>query len=81
LYATVFPPLYRTIGREPEVREDGTHFNVNETIDVSVFQRWRVDPTYRPANLLEWAQGKKVDPGRLQTSVRADDPDVIVADP
>ena len=80
LYAKVFPPLYRTIGREPDVREDGSHINVNETIDASVFERWRADPTYRPANLAEWAQRKKVDPARLQTSVRGDDPRVDVPD-
>jgi hypothetical protein len=50
------------------------------TIDASVFQRWRADPTYRPANLVEWAQRKKVDPAQLQTSVRADDPRVGVPD-
>ncbi len=80
LYAVVSSPLYRTIGREPDVREDGSHVNVNETIDTSVFQRWRADPTYRPANLAEWAQRKKVDPAQLQTSVRADDPRVDVPD-
>ena len=78
LYAMVSSPLYRTIGREPDVREDGSHINVNETIDASVFERWRADPTYRPANLAEWAQRKKVDPAQLQTSVRADDPRVDV---
>jgi uncharacterized protein (DUF2235 family) len=80
LYSLVFPPLYRTIGREPDVREDGSHINVNETIDASVFQRWRADPTYRPANLVEWAQRKKVDPTQLQTSVLADDPRLGVPD-
>jgi hypothetical protein len=80
LYAKVSPPLYRTIGREPDVREDGSHINVNETIDASVFQRWRADPTYRPANLVEWAQRKKVDPAQLQTSVRAHDPRAGVPD-
>lgn len=79
-YAKVFPPLDRTIGQEPEVRENGTHINVNETIDASVFQRWRADPTYRPASLVEWARRKKADPAQLQTSVRADDPRVAVPD-
>lgn len=79
-YAMVFPPLYRIIGRDPDVREDGSHVNINETIDASVFRRWRADPTYRPANLVEWAQRKKVDPAQLQTSVRADDPRVGVPD-
>jgi hypothetical protein len=78
LYAIFSRALYRTIGREPDVRDDGTHINVNETIDASVFERWRADPTYRPANLVEWAQRKKVDPTQLHTSVRADDPLVVV---
>lgn len=77
-YAMVYAPLYRTIGAEPDVRENGTHTNVNETVDVSVFQRWRADPKYRPINLIEWAKRKNVDPAQLQTSVRADDPQVAV---
>lgn len=80
LYAKVTRPLYRTVGREPVVKDDGSHANVNETIDVSVFGRWRADPTYRPANLIEWAQRRKVDPAQLRTSVRADDPQVTVPD-
>jgi len=80
-YAWVFPPLYRTIGREPDIRDDGSHVNINETIDANVFKRWRADPTYRPANLVEWAQRKKVDPAQFQTSVRADNPRVDVPDP
>ncbi len=78
LYAVVSPPLYRTIGREPDVRDDGSHVNVNETIDSSVFERWRADAKYRPANLVEWAHRKNVDPAALATSVRADDPRVRV---
>ena len=41
LYHLVSSPLYRTIGREPDGRDDGTHININETIDGSVFKRWR----------------------------------------
>jgi hypothetical protein len=63
-----------SIGQEPDIRDDGSHVNVNETIDASVFVRWRADPSYRPANLVEWARRKKVDPAQLETSVRADDP-------
>lgn len=74
LYHIMSSPLYRTIGRDPDVREDGSHINVNETIDASVFARWRRDSTYRPPNLVEWARRKNVDPAQLQTSVRADDP-------
>jgi len=80
LYTWVSSPFYRTIGREPEVKEDGTHININETIDASVFKRWRADPAYRPNNLVEWAHRKKVDPAHLQTSIRADDPQVDVPD-
>ena len=80
LYAKVSSPLYRVIGREPDVRDDGSHININETIDASVFERWRADPKYRPANLVEWAQRKKVDPAQLRTSVRADDPGMEVPD-
>jgi len=80
VYKRVSSPLYRTIGQEPEVREDGTHTNVNETIDASVFARWRADPTYRPINLAEWAHRMKVDPAQLQTSIRADDPHADVPD-
>lgn len=81
LYSKISPPLYRTVGREQDVREDGNHINVNETIDANVFKRWRADPTYRPANLVEWAQRKKVDPSQFETSVRADNPGVEVPDP
>jgi uncharacterized protein (DUF2235 family) len=82
VYAIVSTPLDRTIGGEPEsdVRGDGTNTTVNETIDTSVFQRWRADSTYRPVGLVEWAKRKKADPVQLQTSVRADDPRVSVPD-
>jgi uncharacterized protein (DUF2235 family) len=80
LYHLVSQPLYRPMGPEPDIRENGIHTNVNETIDASVFERWRSDPTYRPPNLVEWAQRKKVDPAQLHASVRADDPHVAVPD-
>jgi uncharacterized protein (DUF2235 family) len=80
LYAKVFPPYYRPIGPKLDDREDGSHINVNETIDATVFKRWKDDSTYRPINLVDWAGPKKVDPAQLQTSVRADDPGVEVPD-
>jgi hypothetical protein len=79
-YPYLSRPLYRPIGPDPDVRDNGIHTNVNETIDGSVFERWRADPKYRPVNLIEWARRKKVDPAQLQTSVRADDPRVSVPD-
>ncbi|WP_246413168.1 DUF2235 domain-containing protein [Methylobacterium brachythecii] len=78
LYKFISSPLYRVIGRDPEVRRDGSHTNVNETIDVTVFDRWRADPGYRPENLTAWAERKKVDPAQIRTSVRADDPRAAV---
>ncbi|SFM31305.1 DUF2235 domain-containing protein [Methylobacterium pseudosasicola] len=78
LYKLVSPPLYRVIGQDPDVRPDGRHINVNETIDETVFDRWRADPGYRPRNLAEWAERKTADPAELRTSVRADDPNVAV---
>jgi uncharacterized protein (DUF2235 family) len=79
-YAKISKPFFRTIGENPDLRDDGTHTNVNETIDQSVFERWRTVPTYRPPNLTEWAARKKVDPARLSNSVRADDPAVAAPD-
>jgi hypothetical protein len=49
---------------------------VNETIDGSVFDRWRADADYRPANLTEWAKAKGVDPDKLIGAVRAADPKI-----
>jgi uncharacterized protein (DUF2235 family) len=80
LYSWVSSPLYRSVGEEPRIRDDGSQANVNETIDASVFARWRADPNYRPANLVEWGQRKKVDPAQLKTSVSADNPSVSVPD-
>lgn len=79
-YSKASRPFFRAIGQEPDVRDDGTHTNVNETIDRSVFDRWRTAPTYRPSNLTEWANRKKVDPAQLNTSVRSDNPTIVAPD-
>ena len=78
LYRFVSSPFYRVIGRDPDVQDDGSHVDINETIDPSVFDRWRADPTYRPPNLIEWAKRKQVDPANLKTAVLADDPSKAV---
>jgi len=80
VYSKVIGPLNRPIGAEPEVRTDGTHSNVNETIDASVFDRWRKDAAYRPANLQEWAKRRGADLSLMTGSVRADDPRVAAPD-
>lgn len=79
-YALVQDRFYRRIGAPPVVGNNGYHVNVNETIDSTVFDRWRADPTYRPVNLDEWAKRKHVDPARLYTSVRANKPDLVAID-
>jgi uncharacterized protein (DUF2235 family) len=76
-YSKFHKRYYRPIGPDPEIREDGTHENVNETIDRSVFERWRAMSTYRPPNLVNWASRKKVDPATLTDSVSATAPQVI----
>jgi hypothetical protein len=45
-----------------------------------VFDRWRADQTYRPPQLQTWAKSKQVDPAKITSSVRADDPKVSVVD-
>ena len=71
---------YRPIGESPKETENRTATNVNETIDASVFHRWRVDASYRPENLTDWANRHGVDMSTLTTSVRADAPTVAVPD-
>jgi uncharacterized protein (DUF2235 family) len=67
--------FYREIGPDPapssatQLRE-----NINETIDASVFDRWRSDQAYRPPNLRRWAERRKVKLETLTTTVRADNP-------
>jgi uncharacterized protein (DUF2235 family) len=79
-YSRVSPRYYRPIGEYPGEDADSTHPNVNETIDASVFDRWRNDPSYRPPNLGDWARWRRVDIATLDQSVRADDPRSVVPD-
>jgi len=72
-------PYYRPIGSAPTVNGSKTTSTINETIDCTVFDRWRVDSTYRPANLVTWASTHQVNVDLLQGSVRADDPRIVVA--
>jgi uncharacterized protein (DUF2235 family) len=71
-------PYYRTIGGAPVVSEDKTTTTINETIDATVFDRWRKDATYRPLNLETWAENHHIEIASVQGSVRADDPAVVV---
>jgi uncharacterized protein (DUF2235 family) len=61
-------------------KDDGTHSTVNETIDASVFERWRNVPAYRPPNLRDWAQRHNVNISTLDRAVRADAPQTPAPD-
>jgi uncharacterized protein (DUF2235 family) len=71
---------WRAIGREPEPRAHTTVHTINETIDKSVFDRWRRDPAYRPENLVGWARRRHVDVATLTNSVTADDQTIFAPD-
>jgi uncharacterized protein (DUF2235 family) len=76
-------PYYRELARAPSERPTTFMQTINETIDVSVFERWRKNEDYRrspPANLTQWAQRQGVRVEDIQTSVRADNPREAVAD-
>jgi uncharacterized protein (DUF2235 family) len=69
----LFRPYHRAIGAAPQVSGPATTAIINETIDGSVFDRWRNLPGYRPQNLLRWARMRDVDPALLQGPVLASD--------
>ena len=71
--------FYRPIGPVPHRGTERTTERINETIDGSVFERWRNNPGYRPPNLQEWATRKKVNPAAIAASCLARDPGVVVA--
>jgi uncharacterized protein (DUF2235 family) len=73
------PRFYRPIGTDPEIGTVRTTERINETIDGSVFDRWRGNPDYRPPNLKEWASRRNVDPATLTGARLACDPSVTVA--
>jgi hypothetical protein len=62
----------------PDKGTQATTSRINETIDGSVFERWRADATYRPQNLVAWAEEMKIDPAKLVGAVMAAHPKVIV---
>ena len=72
-------PFYRQLDLAPEERTTTIVHTINETIDASVFDRWRRVPDYRPRNLQAWAEKHGVDPASITTAVRANDPNTAVA--
>ena len=73
-------PYYRQIGEPPRDTAQSTESNVNETIDSSVFDRWRNNAEYRPKNLVNWAKSYNVNPEKITSSVLAHDPNTAVPD-
>jgi uncharacterized protein (DUF2235 family) len=67
VYAAFHQPYYRPIS----VTTGSA--TINETIDVSVFDRWRADETYRPTNVGDWAARVKLDPATVKDHVLAVD--------
>ncbi len=63
---------YRPIGAAPDETATDFEYSINETIDSSVFERFRFDAAYRPPNLLSWASRNQVEIETIVGSVRAD---------
>jgi uncharacterized protein (DUF2235 family) len=78
-YRFLSRPFYRTVGLPPEEGTAATTTRINETIDGSVFDRWRIDKDYRPQNIIEWAKRMSFDPNSLQGAVLAKDPNIKVS--
>jgi uncharacterized protein (DUF2235 family) len=70
----LFRPFYRPIGAAPVHKEGQITTTINETIDASVFKRWRETPSYRPKNLLQWSVEHAVDCKDITSTVAASDP-------
>ncbi len=77
-YSKVSSPLYRTIGRPTELeRDDGTHDNVNETIDANVSRDGApIRTIVRP---ISWSgrSAKTSIRRNFRRSVHADDPQAL----
>jgi len=72
------PRFYRPIGTDPEKGTKWTTERINETIDGSVFDRWRGNSGYRPPNLVDWAKRRGVDPAALEGPRFAGNPGMTV---
>jgi uncharacterized protein (DUF2235 family) len=73
-------PYYRQIACAPEERTITIVHTINESIDLSVFNRWREDKSYRPENLVRWAEAHGVKVENLHSAVRADNPQETISD-
>jgi hypothetical protein len=71
---------HREIGALPVETEADITNTINETIDASVFERWRANPGYRPPGLARWPKRHGVNPQVFSTTVRANDPKIFAPD-
>lgn len=76
--ATLGKHYYRPIDAPAVDNGDSTTATFNETIDASVFHRWRKVSDYRPQNLVESANLVGVDPAQLDGAVLTGSPGTIV---
>lgn len=77
--ATLDRPFYRVLGQAPiSSSKTELRYNINESIDGSVFDRWRADGKYRPQNLVRWGRDYGVDPAKVPGAVMANDPSTLV---
>ena len=72
-------PYYRKLGTIPAGATDVANNVVNETIDASVFERWRANANYRPKNLIEWAARNDTAVEAITTSVQARDAKIPIS--
>ncbi len=63
--------FHRRVAAPAVPGEKGTWLSVNETIDASVFDRWRKSSGYRPPDLRRWAAEVRMDPAKLRGTVDA----------
>jgi hypothetical protein len=77
-YRLFSKPFYRRVGLPADKGIQATTARINETVDGSVFERWRVDETYRPANLVAWMKEKGAELDKLKGAVTATDPSIVV---
>jgi uncharacterized protein (DUF2235 family) len=80
VYPLVTRPLYRSIGAPPVRNDDALESTVNETIDASVFERWRRVPMYRPQSIVRWSRRHGIDPEQIKCSVVANSPSETAPD-
>ena len=64
--------FHRTIDAPEVPVAGGKVISIGETIDASVFERWRAMPDYRPAPLVTWAREKQVQPELLFGTIEAE---------